>query len=125
MRRFERLAEAQDAFNAFIRYRDRNEPCIVCGTRHPAQYQAGHYYTRKSRPDLRFTEANCFSQCSQTNKYTSTDTAEKFRENVIARIGQEEFGKLSIRGLSDWTDEEIDEIKAHYRAKLKELKRDK
>lgn len=121
--RTERLAKAQVAFNAYIRCRDKDQPCIVCGTHHNAQYQAGHFYTRGARADLRFNEHNCFKQCARTNRYTSVDTAEKFRKNVIARIGQEEFDKLSIVGRSDWSDEEINEIERTYKAKLKELRK--
>jgi len=109
------------AFNAYIRARDSEKPCIVCGTLHRAVYQAGHFYSRGARPDLRFNENNCFKQCSQTNKYTSVDTAEKFRANVIARIGIEEFDKLAVVGRSDWTVEEIQAIEKEYKLKRKTL----
>lgn len=119
--RTEWLAKAQAAFNTYIRARDAEKQCIVCGTLHRAVYQAGHFYSRGARPDLRFNENNCFKQCSQTNKYTSVDTAEKFRANVIARIGQEEFDKLSISGRSDWSVEEIQDIEKEYKFKAKHL----
>jgi len=121
-RRTDKLSRAQDAFNVFIRYRDKDKPCIVCGTMHNAQYQAGHFYTRAARPDLRFNENNCFKQCAQTNKFTSIDTAEKFKSNVIARIGIEEFEKLKVRGYSEWNSEEIEAIEKLYKLKLRELK---
>ena len=41
--RNEWLKEAQIAFNAFIRIRDIELPCISCGRHHTGQYHAGHY----------------------------------------------------------------------------------
>ena len=39
--RSEHLKEAQAAFNAFIRERDKSEPCISCERYHKGQYHAG------------------------------------------------------------------------------------
>ncbi len=119
--RTEWLDAAQIACNKYIRKRDENMPCIVCGTFHEAKYSAGHFFTRAARPDLRFNENNIFKQCYHTNNYTSVDTAEKFRANVIDRIGQEEFEKLSVVGRSDWTIFEIQAIEKEYKAKKKLL----
>src|SRR3970040_3161835 len=35
--------DAQKAFNAFIRERDADQPCISCGRWTRAKYNAGHY----------------------------------------------------------------------------------
>lgn len=119
--RTEWLDAAQIACNKYIRKRDENMPCIVCGTFHEAKYSAGHFFTRAARPDLRFNPNNIFKQCFHTNNFTSVDTAEKFRANVIARIGQEEFDKLQVVGRSDWSIEEIQEIEKEYKTRLKQL----
>ena len=65
--------KAQKAFNAFIRERDKNEPCISCGKLHPPKqnsyrgngtWDAGHYRSIGSCPELRFDENNCHKQLS-------------------------------------------------------------
>jgi hypothetical protein len=40
-----RKKAAQNAFNAFIRERDKHQPCISCQRVHVGQYHAGHYKT--------------------------------------------------------------------------------
>ena len=66
-RRGDYVKDAQEAFNAFIRERDHNEPCISCGRYHTGQYHAGHYRTVGSHPELRFDERNCHKQCAPCN----------------------------------------------------------
>ncbi|EJD6707009.1 recombination protein NinG, partial [Serratia marcescens] len=39
------INQAQTEFNAYIRERDADEPCISCGRYHTGQYHAGHYRT--------------------------------------------------------------------------------
>ncbi|MCG0056497.1 recombination protein NinG, partial [Escherichia coli] len=39
------IKQVQQAVNAFIRERDRDLPCISCGTITSAQWDAGHYRT--------------------------------------------------------------------------------
>ncbi|EIM3171206.1 recombination protein NinG, partial [Escherichia coli] len=58
------IRQAQQAFNAFIRYRDRDLPCISCGRHHEGQYHAGHFRTTGAHPELRFDEDNCHKQCA-------------------------------------------------------------
>ena len=62
--RAEHAKDAQTAFNAYIRVRDQNLPCISCGRHHQGQYHAGHYRTVGSHPELRFEELNVHKQCS-------------------------------------------------------------
>ncbi|MBW5405927.1 recombination protein NinG, partial [Morganella morganii] len=59
--------QAQTAFNAYIRERDKDLPCISCGRHHTGQYHAGHYRTTKAMPELRFDEDNVHKQCSACN----------------------------------------------------------
>src|SRR6188474_3623684 len=50
--------DLQKIFNEYIRLRDKDLPCISCGTTKAVQYCAGHYYTRKAFPNLRYNEDN-------------------------------------------------------------------
>ncbi|EJD6581751.1 recombination protein NinG [Providencia rettgeri] len=114
--------QAQNAFNAYIRYRDRNEPCISCERFHEGQYHAGHYRTTGANPELRFNEDNCHKQCAPCNNHLSGNI-EKYTPNLIAKIGQERFDILmGFHELPKWKREDYELIRDHYRKKLKELK---
>lgn len=114
--------QAQNAFNAYIRYRDRNEPCISCGRFHEGKHDAGHYRTVGANPELRFDEDNCHKQCVPCNHHLSGNI-EKYTPNLIAKIGQERFDILmGFHELPKWKREDYERIRDHYRKKLKELK---
>jgi hypothetical protein len=115
------LKQAQTAFNAFIRERDRLLPCIDCGRFDVSQWHAMHFKTRGAYPELAFVEDNCHRGCSQCNQHGHHGTA-RYRENLVNKIGEERVEwlegpheplKLSI--------DDIIEIKNAYKAKRKEL----
>ncbi len=121
--RGEHLKEAQQAFNAYIRERDRHRPCISCGTYTAGQYHAGHYRTTKAAPELRFEELNCHKQCAQCNNFDSGNIVE-YRISLIQRIGQEAVDWLEgPHEAKHYTTDELKEIKRKYRAMRRELER--
>lgn len=77
--------EAQIVFNRFIRYRDKNMPCISCNTK-KANFDAGHYQSAGQNPQLRFNELNCHKQCVKCNRLLSGNLKE-YRINLIKKIG--------------------------------------
>ncbi|HCZ8407732.1 TPA: recombination protein NinG [Proteus mirabilis] len=114
--------QAQTAFNAFIRERDKDEPCISCGRFHEGQYHAGHYRTTGANPELRFDEDNCHKQCAPCNNHLSGNI-ENYTPRLIEKIGQERFDHLmGSHELPKWKREDYERIRDHYRVKLKELK---
>ncbi|HEI8521668.1 TPA: recombination protein NinG [Proteus mirabilis] len=114
--------QAQTAFNAFIRERDKDEPCISCGRFHEGQYHAGHYRTTGANPELRFDEDNCHKQCAPCNNHLSGNI-ENYTPRLIEKIGQERFERLmGSHELPKWKREDYERIRDHYRVKLKELK---
>ncbi len=116
--------QAQQAFNAFIRERDKDLPCISCGRFHKGQYQAGHYRTTKAHPELRFNEDNTHKQCSACNNYLSGNIV-NYKPRLIEKIGQERFDALMIqRPLMKWRREDYERICDEYRAKLRSLSND-
>ncbi|MER1723790.1 recombination protein NinG [Proteus mirabilis] len=116
--------QAQIAFNAFIRERDKDEPCISCGRFHEGQYHAGHYRTTGANPELRFDEDNCHKQCAPCNNHLSGNI-ENYTPRLIEKIGQERFDRLmGSHELPKWKREDYERIRDHYRVKLKELKND-
>ena len=82
------LSDAQDAFNAWIRWRDRDKPCISCGRDHQGQYHAGHYRTTAAASHIRFHGWNVHKQCAPCNNQKSGNIVE-YRINLVRRIGEE------------------------------------
>lgn len=121
--RSEHLRDAQTAFNAFIRERDKNEPCISCGRHHNGQYHAGHYRSVGACPELRFCEFNVHKQCSVCNNHKSGNIVE-YRINLVKKIGVEQVEWLEgSHEPKKYTIEQIKSIQTEYKNKLRELKR--
>ena len=122
------VADCQKAFNAWVRFRDRNEPCIDCGKFASGDaltggaYDAGHYLSRGSHPHLRFDERNVFKQLKGCNRPGGT-TAASFRAGVVARIGLADVEALEADNEPrHYTVDQLIALTAHYKQKLKELK---
>lgn len=117
-----RKKEAQKAFNAFIRERDKNEPCISCGRHHTGQYHAGHYKSAGGNPEIRFEPLNCHKQCSVCNNHLSGNLV-NYRVNLIDKIGLEKVEWLEgPHEPQKYTCEDLLKIEQEYKKKLKELK---
>lgn len=123
------IKEAQVAFNAFIRERDRNRSCICC--QRPlgegdvgGAYDCGHYRSTGSASHLRFDERNAHAQRKQCNRW-GAGRAVDYRVGLVARLGREAVEALeSDNAPHKWTREELIEIRDKYRAKLKQLKKE-
>ena len=94
------IKEAQVAFNAYIRVRDKNKQCISCGclpgdTVQGGKFDAGHYRSRGSASHLRYHLLNCHSQCVKCNRYLSGNVVE-YRKGLIARIGAERVEQIEV-----------------------------
>ncbi|HHM4713580.1 TPA: recombination protein NinG [Pseudomonas aeruginosa] len=126
--RADHLREAQQAFNEFIRWRDRiaGHVCISSGL--PLdwsgnQTDAGHYRSTGAAPHLRFNENNCHAQRKLDNRYLSGNAVD-YRVGLIARIGLAAVEELEAdNSVRKYTVEDLKAIKAHYRAKVRELKK--
>lgn len=126
-RRADYIREAQIAFNAFIRERDRlaGHACISSGK--PLDWSgnnvdAGHYRSRGSAPHLRFDERNCHAQSKRENRYASGNATD-YRIGLIARIGLPAVEALECdQEPRDYTVDDLKALKSHYVAKLKQLK---
>lgn len=114
------VREAQTAFNAYIRARDANLPCVSCGRMHDGQWHAGHYRSAGSRPDLRFDEANVHKQCAPCNTYLSGNLI-PYRVTLVQRIGQAEVDRLEGPASPDkLTRDELIALRDEYRARTRE-----
>ncbi len=122
------MKEAQASFNEYRREvaKVNGYPCISSGR--PLDWSgnnvdAGHYRSVGSAPHLRFDERNCHAQSKHDNRYLSGNAVD-YRIGLIARIGL-----AAVEALEEdneprkYTISELKSIKAHYVAKLKELRK--
>jgi hypothetical protein len=118
------LKETQTVFNQYIRLRDKDLPCISCGTiKRNIQYHAGHYRSVGAAPHLRFNEINVHKQCSACNNHKSGNSIE-YRIRLIKRIGIEEVEKLeSDNQLRKYNVPELIQLKQLYKQKINNLTR--
>ena len=120
------IKDAQHAFNAYIRARDRALPCICCGQALTQEaigggYDCGHYRSTGSASHLRFHPDNAHAQRKVCNRY-GAGRAVDYRIGLIARIGLERVEALECNNkIHKWTADELRAIKAEYKAKLKAI----
>ena len=128
--RADHMRETQVAFNEFIRLRDAAHPCISCdsvstdeGLITGSRWDAGHYRSVGSCPELRFEPLNVHRQCVRCNRNLSGNAVE-YRIRLVQRIGAEKLDWLEgPHEAQRYTVEELKAIKAKYRAMTRELKR--
>lgn len=84
------IKEAQTAVNKYIRARDKNKPCISCGSTPENKFggtmDAGHYRSRGAASHLRFNLLNIHAQCVKCNRFNSGNAVD-YRINLIKKIG--------------------------------------
>ena len=128
--RSDHMREAQQAFNEFIRWRDRLHPCISCdstpsdeGLITASRWDAGHYRSVGACPALRFEPLNTNRQCVRCNRDLSGN-AVGYRIRLIRRIGQDKVDWLEgPHEPKRYTIDDLKAIKTEYRAKVRELKK--
>jgi hypothetical protein len=126
--------KAKDAFHPWIRWRDRDMPCISCGRsvveeRYGGSWDAGHYRSVGAAKELEFEPLNVHRQCKSCNagsgKYTrkAGTVSAAYRERLIDRIG---LAKVEwLEGPHEPKRYRVEDLKAiaqHYRQKLREEK---
>jgi hypothetical protein len=111
-------------FNQYIRLRDQGKGCISCGKQLQGKYDAGHYFSVGSYPNLRFNESNVFGQCVSCNQHKHGNLLE-YAIGIERRIGKSKLEELkSMR--NDRLSLPLDKMKEliyHYKDKVKELKK--
>lgn len=96
------IKKVQVVFNAYIRERDKELPCISCSRMdheieelggRGGKWDAGHYRSRGASPELRFEPLNTHKQCKSCNagsgKYARKNhtVQQSYRENLEKKIG--------------------------------------
>ena len=121
------VAIAQKAFNAYIRARDADKPCISCGK--PLQtatiggaFDCGHYRSVGSAVHMRFVEDNAHGQCKHCNLHLAGNHV-AYRQGLLERIGLRNVELIEAdQTLRKYTHEGLLEIDRHYKAEAKTLK---
>jgi hypothetical protein len=115
--------DTQKAVNAYIRELRKGQPCMSCKRPWGKNMSfAGHYLSVGARRDLRFTEDNIWLQCYSCNSAKSGN-ATMYRLNLVQEIGEAKVVQMeTVTGPSNWTVEQLNEIKKLYRTKLRALK---
>lgn len=115
--RREWIAEAQAAFNAYVRERDFGLPCISCGLP-PKQVfggavDCGHFRSVGSAQQHRFNLKNCAAQCVKCNRFLGSNSVE-MRKGMVARFGLE-----AVEGLE--ADQEVRRFDIDYLSRIKRI----
>ena len=89
----------QKLVNQYItKVRDLNKPCCTCGTSSPdIKYDAGHFFTRAARRDLRFELTNIHIQCSVQCNQHGSGMRKEYTDFIISKYGQEHLDWLTDR----------------------------
>jgi hypothetical protein len=117
--------DARDVFQAWVRERDKDLPCISCD-RFAISYDGGHYFPADQFSGLIFHEDNVHKQCSRPCNKDRHGNQANYRIGLVKKIGLErvqwlEENKDRLRTYK-YTKEELISIKNKYKQKLKELK---
>lgn len=112
-------------FNEFIRYRDKDLPCISCGIRRVED--AGHYWSTAQCPQasMRYYEKNVNGQCSYCNRRLEGNR-QGYKKGLIKKYGEKVILELDVKRSSKqnpWRVLEYEIMIDHYKGKLKEIKR--
>lgn len=128
--RGQHMKEAQQAFNAYIRVRDKYRSCISCGAHNPGGDSIGgvwdcsHYRSVGAAPELRFEELNAHKSCKQCNRDKSGNIVE-YRINLVRYLGQETVDWLEGKHEpKKYSIKDLERIKAHYRAETRKLQKE-
>lgn len=123
------IKEAQIAFNAFIRERDRQAGHVCISSGRPLDWSgnavdAGHYRSTGAASHLRFHEDNCHAQSKHDNQFLAGNAVD-YRIRLVARIGLARVEALEADNqVRKWSRQELIAIRNEYRLKNKKLKKE-
>lgn len=99
--RAQRYNRLQILVNQYVtKVRDKNKGCCTCKTSKPdIKYDAGHLFTQKARPDIRFDLHNIHKQCSVNCNQHGSGMRAEYKDFVVDTYGQDELDRLECEGL--------------------------
>jgi hypothetical protein len=105
-------------FQKWIRERDKNEPCISCGTLTANEWHASHFKKAETYSGVIFNEINVWKSCKKCNVFLNGNEL-NYRERLVKKIGLEQV--IALENLANetrtkkWTLEELQQIKTKYK----------
>lgn len=129
------MNKTKEIVHKYIRARDKDLPCISCG-RYESEidstgwdhiWDAGHYLSRGSHPELRFEPLNISKQCVKCNtapniEGQSRSVREQYRESLIRKIGITSVEWLEgPHPIPKRTVDDLRAIQEEFKLKTKEL----
>ena len=120
----ELMKAAQIVFNKFIRIRDKNQPCISCGSKLENKFDAGHYFSSGGHKAVTFDEDNVHGQCVACNQWKHGNLIQ-YQIGIEQRIGGDRLIALHEKAHKSvkYTREELRDIIANYKQKIKNLEK--
>jgi len=124
------IAACQKAFNAMIRERDKNQPCICCGRASTKVdvlrghgWDCGHWRSTGSAPHLRFHPDNAHRQLVYCNR-NGAGRALDYRRGLIERIGIERVEALESNNTpANWSHDDLRQMTKDFQRQLREMKK--
>ena len=117
---------ARGVFQKWVRLRDKDLPCISCGTFTSEIWDAGHYFKAELFSGLIFDERNCHKQCRKCNTFLNGNEIQ-YRIGLVNRFGERWVKKLEKDSeklrVKKYTKSELEDIQKKYSKKLFELKK--
>jgi len=116
----QKVNKAKVIFQKWIRERDKNEPCISCGTTKASMWHASHFKKAETYSGVIFNELNVWRSCSKCNVFLNGNEL-NYRERLVKKIGLDEV--IALEDLANetrtkkWTIEELQQIKTKYKTK--------
>lgn len=117
---------AQQVFNKYIRLRDKDKGCISCGKPLIGKYDAGHLYPAGTHWSVRFDEFNVHGQCVECNQWKHGNQLEYYKGIEKRYINSQRIlTELAWKATETrkYTIDELKEIIATYKKKIKDLER--
>ena len=117
-----RKRAAKEACHAYIRERDKYQPCICCGRPLGESYDAGHFLESGNYSYVRYDEDNIHAQRADCNRHKGGDSGE-YEIRLRAKIGDARVDRLHEikRVVKRHSVDELREIEAYYKCKLNEI----
>lgn len=119
----QKINVARKVFQKWIRNRDKDEPCISCGTQFSDLWDGGHYMKAEIYTGVIFDEVNCHRQCRKCNRFLNGNEAQyrialclKYGEKIVVDLEN----KANMTRIYRYSDDELKSIIDKY--KLKKVK---
>jgi len=120
------IKQLQPIFNAYIRERDKGQPCISCGAKN-VEFDAGHFYAKSGYSGLRFDPDNTHAECRKCNRFDESHLI-GYADNLKKKLGAKKYNALKLKAQEykengvKWSRGELRELIDIYKEKLAQLK---